>query len=161
MKFLIVLIAALSIAPAFSQDDALSNQRCIEVYRDGYLDLRDAIILYNEKQLNRGEFAGEVSTISTAVNGLRTACFFTESPDVKECVDSYKKLYKDLRERVRVRSVLTGNQDSVTFTDDARNVESSIDEDENVVRRFFRNIRNSGADATKLGRLAIIDAKCR
>ena len=160
------LILFISMAALFSgvtqaQDEGLlSNQKCIEVYRDAYLDLRDNIILYNDKQLNRGDFAAQVSTISTAVTSLRTACFFTESPDVKECVDNYKKIYKGLRDRVRVRAVLSGNQESITFVDDSVNVDSSINEDSNPLRSLFRNMRNQGADAIKLGKLSIIDVKC-
>ena len=153
LQLIAFMIAALGVTPAF----ALSNQECVEVYRDGYLDLRESIIAYNGKSLGAGDFAGEVTATDAAVKGLRAACFFTESPDVKDCVESYKDLYKDLRGRVRVRAVLAGNQDSVSFSENA----NSANENEGGIRGFFRNLRSGGADATKLGRLAIIDAKCR
>ncbi|MCF8058745.1 MAG: hypothetical protein K9K67_05580 [Bacteriovoracaceae bacterium] len=161
LSILLITLVSLSSLQTQAQDKGpLSNQKCVEVYRDGYLDLRDAIVLYNKKQLERGEFAAEVGTISTAVSSLRAACYFTESPDVSECVDNYKTLYKGLRERVRVRAVLSGNQESVTFVDDSENLNSDIDQDGNTLRRFVRNIRNQGADAIKKGKLSIIDAKC-
>lgn len=153
LQLIAFTIAALSITPAF----ALSNQECVEVYRDGYLDLRESIVAYNGKSLRAGDFAAEVTATDAAVKGLRAACFFTESPDVKECVDSYKDLYKDLRGRVRVRAVLAGNQESVSFSEHA----GTTDRNEGGIRGFFRDLRSGGADAAKLGRLAIIDAKCK
>lgn len=139
----------------------LTNQECIEVYRDGYLDLRDLINGYNDKSIEKGKFVASVTANSTDVRALRTACWFVESPNAKECVDSYKKLYNGLRDRVRLRAVLAGNQETITFTDDSANTRNSIEEEGNPISRFWRGLRNQGSDTVKLGKLALIDIKCR
>ncbi len=128
---------------------ALSNQECVEVYRDGYLDLRESIEEYNDKRLDKHGFAAEVSAQTAAVKTLRAACYFTESPDVSSCVEDYKELYQDLRDKVRVRSVLAGNQDYINYSDASSSKPG-------IIGRFF----NSGADVVKLGKLGIIDARC-
>lgn len=96
-----------------TQANGLDNQACIEVYRDGALDLLEAVEDYNNKTLNRGNFSTEVSGIGATVKTLRTACYFVESPEVEDCVDGYKAIYKDLRDRVRLRSVMAGNQEKI------------------------------------------------
>jgi len=135
---------------------ALSNQECVEVYRDGYLDLRDRIVDFNNKGLDNTSFAAEVAAISTGVKALRAACYFTESPDVEECVDSYKGIYNDLRDRVRVRAVISGNQDYVNFSESVSREEPSTG-----IGVFFGRLRNAGADTVKRSQIAIIDAKCK
>lgn len=128
---------------------AISNQECVEVYRDGYLDLRESIESYNAKKIDKHTFAAEVTAQSTMVKTLRAACFLTESPEVTDCVNDYKDLYKDLRGRVRVRSVLSGNQDTINYSDSGARTGG-----------FFGGLFNSGADAVKRTQLAVIDAKC-
>ncbi len=138
----------------------ISNEDCIAVYRDGYLDLRDYIIEYNNKSLGKGDFIREVTVLSTEITGKRTACLVAESPSVEECVQDYKELYKDLRGKVSLTAVALGNQDSITFSDDSTNARTSIEDDENVIRRFWRGLRNQGSDTAKLGKLALIDVRC-
>lgn len=135
---------------------ALSNQECVEVYRGGYLDLRDSIVDFNNKQLDKTSFAAEVTGISASVRTLRAACYFTESPDVGECVDSYKGIYNDLRDRVRVRAVISGNQDYINFSEGV-----STEEPSTGISGFFGRLRNAGADTVKRSQIAIIDAKCK
>lgn len=161
-KFLPVFLGALMLfGPLTTTAKAeLTNQDCIEVYRNGYLDLRDLIKGYNAKTIEKGQFVAGVTANSTDVRALRAACWFVESPNAEACVEDYKELYSGLRDRVRLRSVLAGNQESITFTDDSSNTRSSIEDDGNVIRRFWRGLRNESSDAIKLGKMAVIDAKC-
>lgn len=138
----------------------ITNQDCIAVYRDGYLDLRDYIIEYNSRAISRGTFVTEVSLLSAEISGKRAACLVAESPDVEACVMDYKAIYKDLRGRVSLTAVSFGNQERITFSDDRNNSRTSIEEDENTIRRLWRGLRNRGSDAAKLSKLALIDVRC-
>ncbi len=149
------------LAPLYSGAAIVSNQECIETYRNGYLDLRDSVEDFNSKVLTKWEFSADVASISTEVGALRFACTAFESPDVRKCVEDYRELYKDLRGRVNLTAVMAGNQTEITYAQDSRNVRSNIDEDDNAVSRFFRNIRNRGTDVAMQTSLAIIDRRCR
>lgn len=109
--FLIFMLTLLSLS--FSAQAELDNNACIRVYRDGALDLLELVEDYNNKNLNRGQFYTEVTAVGASIKTLRTACYFVESPEVDDCVDSYKKIYKELRDKVRLRAVMAGNQDKV------------------------------------------------
>ena len=132
----VLTLGLLALLMGQSQAADLSNQECIEVYRDGYVMLREAVTDYNDKGLSRGEFAAQVTAIGTEVKALRFACFLTESPSVS-------------RSKIRVRSVLSGNQDSINITNSSSQSNG-----------FFNRLRNRGSDTLKQGKLALIDAKC-
>ncbi len=157
--FLAVLFSGISTMSA--QAAVVSNQECIEAYRSGYLDLRDSVEDFNDEHLSKWEFSAEVAAISTEVGALRVACSAFESPDVKKCVEDYKELYKDLRERINLPAVMSGNQTEVTYAADSRNVRGNIEDDGNAVSRFFRNMRNRGTDIAQQTSLSIIDRRCR
>jgi hypothetical protein len=114
-KKLLLLLSLLLATLAFSTSAQaeLDNNSCVRVYRDGALDLLDVVEDYNNKSLNRGSFYTEVTGIGASVKTLRAACYFVESPEVDDCVNSYKKIYKDLRGHIRLRAVMAGNQDKV------------------------------------------------
>lgn len=101
------------LALSFSVQAELDNNACKKVYRDGALDLLDMVEDYNDKNLTKGQFYTEVTAIGATVNTLRTACYFVESPEVSNCVDSYKKIYKEMRGHIRLRAVMAGNQNKV------------------------------------------------
>ncbi|MEC7275883.1 MAG: hypothetical protein VXV96_06150 [Bdellovibrionota bacterium] len=145
----VLTLGLLALLMGQSQAADLSNQECIEVYRDGYVMLREAVTDYNDKGLSRGEFAAQVTAIGTEVKALRFACFLTESPSVSSCVEKYEDIYSDLRSKIRVRSVLSGNQDSINITNSSSQSNG-----------FFNRLRNRGSDTLKQGKLALIDAKC-
>lgn len=147
-----LILAATTVLPLTAQASRdIDNQKCIEVYRDGYLDLRDSVQDYNGGKLSRGEFAAEVTAIGTTIKGLRAACFFTESPDVSKCVDDYKEIYSGLRDRIRVRAVLSGNQDKINISENNNSRSQG---------GFLGRLRNQGADTVNQGKLVLVDAKC-
>jgi hypothetical protein len=110
-SFFALIITALAFS--FSVQAELDNNACKKVYRDGALDLLEMVEDYNGKSLTKGQFSTEVTAIGATVKTLRTACFFVESPEVGDCVDSYKKIYKDIRGHIRLRAIMAGNQDKV------------------------------------------------
>lgn len=160
-KPLLMVFLMSSLTPLCSGAAIVSNQECIEAYRDGYIDLRNSVEDFNSRALSKWEFSADVAAISTEVGALRAACSAFESPDVRKCVEDYRELYKDLRGRVNLTAVMAGNQTEITYSQDSRNVRSNIDEDGNAVSRFFRNIRNRGTDLAQQTGLVLIDRRCR
>lgn len=160
-KSLLLALMITTLAPICSQAALVSNQECIDTYRNGYLDLRDSIEDFNARRLSKWEFSADVASISTEVGTLRAACTAFESPDVKKCVEDYREIYKELRARVNLTAVMSGNQTEITYARDSRNVQNSIDEDGNAISRFFRNMRNRGTDIAQQTEIAIIDRRCR
>lgn len=91
----------------------VSNEECVGVYRDNALDLKQAVDDYNDRYYDNIDFGLKVTQISTVVSARRLACLSFEDPEVKSCVKRYKKLYKSLREKISVPSVMIGNQEEI------------------------------------------------
>lgn len=161
-KFALILSAFVFVStPTFAQ--GFDNSECIQVYRDGYIELKNAVDLYNEEHLSRWEFSAQVSAISTDVGISRTICKITETPDASSCVERYRDLYKKLRDRVKLSSVVSGNQTKVTYTEQKFTVSEGKKEDNSVggrIRNFFRGAKEEAEQVRQIGELAFIDLKC-
>lgn len=166
---LTVLFSLLNLAKA--QEGFLSNQDCIEVYRDGYIMLSNEIENFNEGYSNRAEFAFMVSGISTEMALHRGACLIFENTQVTgSCVAAYKDLYKDLRSKVRVGAVIAGNQTKVTYSKKMQKVveeETRVVKDESFLGKIGRALRlGTGVISETIQRsrditmLEFIDMKC-
>ncbi|GAB4406635.1 MAG: hypothetical protein OHK0056_05810 [Bacteriovoracaceae bacterium] len=161
-KLAIVLLISTFSTPIFAQP--FDNTECIRVYRDAYIELRDSVDLYNNEQINKWEFSASVSAISTDIGVSRTVCHFTETPDASSCVEKYRDLYKKLRDRIKLSSVISGNQSKVTYTEQSYSVSEGKKDDESVgsmIRNFFRGAREGGERTRQIGELAYIDLKCQ
>lgn len=143
---------------------AFDNTECIRVYRDAYIELRESVDLYNQESLSKWEFSASVSAISTDIGVSRTVCHFTETPDALSCVERYRDLYKKLRDRIKLSSVISGNQNKVTYTEQSYTVSDGKKEEASVgsvLRDFFRGAREGGERTRQIGELAYIDLKCQ
>lgn len=171
MKALLFGLAILFSSNVFSQDKFLSNQDCIEVYRDGYVMLSSEIENFNEGYSNRAEFAFMVSGISTEMAIHRGACMMFENTQVTEnCVAAYKDLYKDLRGKIRLGAILSGNQTIVTYSKKMQKVveeETRVSKDESFLGRMKRALKiGTGVISETIQRsrditmLEFIDMKC-
>ena len=115
MKKLFILIF-LTLGLSVQADLIPSNQECVNVYREGYLDLKQMVSDFNHEYYNRLQFATLVAANSTAVGTFRAACLAVESPSNTKCVESYKEIYKDLRTQIKLMSILSGNQTKVAYS---------------------------------------------
>ncbi len=171
------LISALFMILSFSNfanaadEGVLSNQNCIEVYRDGYINLTNEIMDFNDEYSNRFQFATLVSAISTEVSLYRAACSLTENSNVTaNCVNAYKDLYKDLREKVKLGAIISGNQTKVTYSKKMQQVveeETRTTKDESFLGKIKRGLKiGTGVITETISRsrditmLEFIDLKC-
>lgn len=169
VAFLIVLLAF----SAHASQSVISNHECIGVYREGYLNLRDYVEAYNTDRMDKIEFSFMVSGNSTDIALHRSACYAFENNSVDDCVSKYKELYKDLRSQIKLRSVIVGNQDSVSYTEQMQEVieleEAQARESEN--QNWFQKLKGAFKSGTAIGqeaiertkqvaKLAIYDDKC-
>lgn len=158
------LLIMLSLISFNTMAEGFDNSECIRVYRDGYIELRQSVENYNLEQLNRWEFSAEVTAISTDVGVSRTICKITETPDASSCVEKYRNLYKKLRDRVKLTSVISGNQKQITYTEQKFSVSEKKDEDTSIggrIRNFFRGAKEGAEQTRQLGELAFIDLQCQ
>ncbi len=168
-KFFLILLLVFS-SQSFAGDEFLSNQDCIDAYRSGYLNLEESIGWFNEGSFNRFEFSAFVTTNSTGVGAVRTACLAFENPSVSSCVEAYKELYKDLRSNIKLGAILVGNQTQVTYSKKMQQVIEEVKRDsegKTGLGRFFQSLRvGIGAISETVQRakditmLEFIDAKC-
>lgn len=164
-KFALSFLVLLS-AQAFAANNAFDNAECIRVYRDSYIELRENVELYNGEQINKWEFSASLTAISTDIGLSRGICHFTETPDASTCVEKYKNLYNKLRDRIKLSSVMTGNQPKINYSEQVHVIETKVDQEEDTslfgrARTFFRGAREAAVQTQQLGELAFIDLKCQ
>lgn len=162
---LIVLLTLPTFAGSF-----LTNQDCIDVYRSAYLDLSQITKEFNNENLNRLEYATIVSGLSTEVVLHRGACLMMESPSAKECVASYKEIYKGLRNNVKLGAILAGNQKKVAHTESMQTiVDTELVEKEETgviskVAKFLKITKGTIVEEVKIARnitmIEFLDNKC-
>jgi septation ring formation regulator EzrA len=111
---------------------ALSDKQCRNIYNDSFESLLNASYDFNSRVLDKYEFAAKVTTISSSVTAIRAACAVVESPRNKNCVNAYKKRYKNLRKEIKVGSVLIGNQTRVR----QKHLELAINEFNTILNRI-------------------------
>lgn len=171
MKALICGLMMLISSVTFAQDKFLSNQDCIEVYRDSYLMLANEVENFNEGYSNRAGFVFMVSGISTETAIHRGACMMFENTQVTEsCVAAYKDLYKDLRGKIRLGAIISGNQTQVTYSKKMQKVveeETRTSKDESFLGKMKRALKiGTGVISETIQRsrditmLEFIDMKC-
>ncbi len=167
-KLLISGLALLSIS-SFA-GELLSNQDCISVYRDNYLQLRDFTEGFNSERLDRWEYSAFVTGTSTEVGVHRLACLIVESPSNTKCVEGYKEIYKGLRSQIKLGSIISGNQKKVAFTESMQTVidtELVEKKDESVIGKissFLKIGKGSVVEEVKKARditlVEYLDLKC-
>lgn len=173
MKIIVISLTALFslLNLAKAQDDFLSNQDCINVYRDAYVDLTYFIDSFNNEEMNRAEFSFMLSGLSTEVALHRGACLAFENKEITaDCVGAYKDLYKDLRSKVQIGAIMVGNQKKVTYSKRMQKIveeETREVKDESFLGRIGRALRISTgviSETVKRSRditmLEFIDLKC-
>lgn len=165
-KFVLALLIS---SPIFA-GDLFTNQDCINVYRDAYLDLAQISKDFNSERLNRAEFSTLVIGLSTEVSIHRGACLVVESPSAKDCVSSYKEIYKGLRNNIKLGSVISGNQKKVVHTESMQKVvdtELREKKDESLlgkVSNFLKIKKGTIVEEVKVARnitmIEYLDLKC-
>ena len=149
MKIITLLsIVFLTFSTFASEESFVSNHECIGVYREGYVNLQEFIKSYNDEKIDGIEFSALLTGNSTDIMAHRTACFAFENPSVNTCVLKYKNLYKNLRSRVRLRSVLAGNQNRISYTEQSQKIHQ-VDQEQTTWYQELRNVLRNGSDATK------------
>lgn len=164
-----VLLLSLLMFNGFSAE-FLSNQDCISVYRDGYLELKEATEQFNADRLDRWQYPLIVSGLSTEISAHRAACSFSESPSTKDCVESYKEIYKGLRSKIKLSAIMSGNQRKVAFTEsmqtviDTERVEREDDSVLGKISRFLKVKKGTIVEEVKKARditmIEYLDSKC-
>ncbi|EQC47254.1 hypothetical protein [Bacteriovorax sp. Seq25_V] len=148
----------------------LSNQECISVYRDGYLELRDYTESFNEGRIDNWSYSTLVAGVSTEVSVHRLACLAVESPANTKCVEGYKEIYKGLRSKIKLGSIISGNQKKVGFTESMQTVidtELVEKKDESVIGKisnFLKIGKGTVVEEVKKARditlVEYLDQKC-
>ena len=170
MKAILLLSLIFSMFAAHAEDSFVSNHECIGVYREGYVDLKDYVESYNDENIDEIDFSVLVAGNSTEIAFHRTACVAFENPVVEECVLKYKDLYKQLRAQISLRSVLTGNQQRISYTEQVQEV-LEVNEVQKEPRNWYQGLRNvirTGSAVTReevektkqIAKLAIFDEQC-
>lgn len=164
------IFIAFVLALTATAGDLLSNQDCINVYRDAYVDLSEVTEHFNEERLNRVEYSAIVSGISTEVSLHRGACLIVESPSTKECISSYKEIYKGLRKNIKLSAILSGNQKKVSHTQSMQTiVDTELVEKKDAsmlgkVARFLKIKKGTLVEEVKKARditmIEYLDLKC-
>lgn len=142
MKKVLLLLAVLFASNAFAEGEIMSNQECINLYRSGYLTLQNDVERFNDGYYNRFEFSFEVTATSSALGALRGLCLVVESPTNEDCVTAYKDLYKDLRGKVKLGAILSGNQTAVTYS---MKMQKVVEEETREVKKdtLWANLKRS------------------
>ncbi len=86
---------------------------CVQAYQDAYVKLDRDTRNFNNRIIDKNEFATSVAAISTEVTIKRSICHFTEDPKIRACVKTLYNRYHKLRDKISVTSVLLGNQTEV------------------------------------------------
>lgn len=169
MNKIIILFMTLLTVNTYAAD-ILSNEECINVYREGYIDLKELVEDFNAGYFSSFGFASYVTSNSTGIMAHRAACAVVENPSNKECVLSYKKLYNDLRDRIKLSAIISGNQHKITYTDQMQTVverEEIERQGETVfgsIVNFFRTgsatVRETIEETRQITMLEYVDSKC-
>lgn len=132
-----------------------SNEECMKVYREGYVELSQLVKDYNEGYLGKVDFSSIVGLLSTSIGAKRLICGRVENPNNKTCVEGYKKIYKDLRSRINLKAVLAGNQDEISFS-------KSNDEGGffSGVSNFFNELKDEASFVVNDSKIFYLDKKC-
>lgn len=109
----LILFSLLLSGAVQANNSVVSNEQCVRVYRDNAVDLKEATDDFNDGYFDNLDFGFKVTQISTIVSARRLACLKLEDPEVKDCVKRYKKIYKSLRNKISVPSVIIGNQTEI------------------------------------------------
>ena len=105
---------AMSSKPMTDEEILDINQKCAMTYMRGLENLKRDYNAFNDRRLNKYEFAASLAANDIAVKAGAGICRgLYEAPRYKSCLDFLEKQYNDIREYSKIKSVLTGVQNSV------------------------------------------------
>lgn len=171
MKTVTALLLYLLAFSTFANNGPISNHECIGVYREGYTNLKEFVEQYNNERIDRLEFSALVAGNSADIMVHRSACYVFENDTVNDCVSKYKQLYKGLRSQIQLRSVIVGNQDTVSYSEQMQEVVEIEQIERTETQNWYQKLKgifkggsaisHEAIERTKqVAKLAIYDEKC-
>ena len=115
MKKLITLAAILFSFQTFASDSSF-NDTCRTIYGDATEQLLSSIELFQDGVITDVGLSLEAASISTELVAIRSSCSLMEDPINLEAVTSYKKLYREVRNKVKTLSLIMGTQVAVDMS---------------------------------------------
>ncbi|MFN8791245.1 MAG: hypothetical protein ACK5Y2_07305 [Bdellovibrionales bacterium] len=99
------------------------NYNCRFAYREAAVLLLDHISEFkaaqigstDEKDEARGRLAVQTTNLDVEVGITRTSCAIFETAENRSCVEAYKEIYDNLRNRISVPALAAGNQQDVSL----------------------------------------------
>ena len=99
------------------------NYNCRFAYREAAVLLLEHISEFKaaqnrsteEKEEARGRLAVRTTNLDVEVGIIRTSCALFETAENRACVEAYKQIYDNLRNRISVPALAAGNQLDVSL----------------------------------------------
>lgn len=123
MKFFALTVLACLVLAGNQSQASTFNEDCKMAYREAagfILDSVDAFKKYTtgnaskeQKQKARNILIADVASADAALRAKRAACYLFEDASNKDCVRAYSSVYKEVRERINLIAMATGNQQEV------------------------------------------------
>lgn len=114
MKLIVAFLFALTSSQVFA--DYTFNDICRTIYGDGTEKMIDAIESFNSHEISELDLSLISADVSTEMSTFRMTCALVEDPENKEAVLKYKKLYKEVRGKVKALALIVGTQKSVDMS---------------------------------------------
>jgi hypothetical protein len=95
---------------------ATFNQDCKFAYRQGVVALMQNIVDFRENRISGSSLGFHVLQVDTGVKAIRATCYLTQDPNNLPCVNLYRNLYLNLRERTNSIALILGNQGKVEYS---------------------------------------------
>ncbi|EQC46470.1 hypothetical protein M899_2070 [Bacteriovorax sp. BSW11_IV] len=92
----------------------VSNDDCRSLFNDAYQELSELTSEFNNKYMDKEDFAMRVGLLSTQVTGNKYLCKMLADAESVKCSELYESRYKRLRDEIRLGAILSGNQKEVS-----------------------------------------------
>lgn len=92
------------------------NDTCRTIYGDATAEVITAIELFQAGKISDVNLSMDAAAVSTELVGIRSTCALMEDPSNLAAVTSYKKLYREVRGKVKILSLIIGTQETVDLS---------------------------------------------
>lgn len=92
------------------------NDTCRTIYGDATSEIITSIELFQAGKISDINLSMDAAAVSTELVGIRSTCALMEDPSNLAAVTSYKKLYREVRGKVKALSLIIGTQEEVDMS---------------------------------------------
>jgi hypothetical protein len=112
----IIILATLAFSFQALASQGTFNDTCRTIYGDATQELVSSVEKFQANNISDIELSLDAATVSTELVGIRSSCALIEDPKNHDAVASYKKLYREIRGKIKTLSLIIGTQEEVDMS---------------------------------------------